>query len=482
MNQRSLAAALGWAVLSAGCATHFENHPLLSGGSNPERRVVDVRHKDRPVILVAVSGGGSRAADLGWVVLRELKQFQYVMDGETRSLIDDVAMVSSVSGGSVIAAHFGLSGPEGLDRFEPDFLAQDNMRTLERDAANPITWIRIAVTGASRIETEEELFDKQLFHGKTFAQLNQPGKPFIVLNATDMAGGEVFAFTASRFDDICSDFDQEPIAVGVAASAAFPILMSPVAFRNYSVDHCRDRPLPGWVSQKLSGAIGPYLNIEEYKSARYANDLRRGPERFRDIDYVYLLDGGLADNLGVHSLLEAVSSPHGLGGFLAHLNDGDIRKIVVISINARSDAPQSVYQSPERPGVLKMIGSVTSVPIDAATASVDSQLDLLLAQLKEAGGSAPPDAKFGGLRVYGVQIDFDQLRGYEPEQRALRERAKAVPTAWTISAEDRAVIKQVGVLLLHQHPCFQRLVLDMGIPAPWTDDQFARAGCPQPGD
>src|SRR5262245_25678737 len=96
--------SIGWAtvilLLLAGCATRFENFPLADGRDNPERRAVDVSHVERPLILVAISGGGSRAAALGWVVLRDIARFRYPDAGEPRRLIDDIGVVSSVSGGS----------------------------------------------------------------------------------------------------------------------------------------------------------------------------------------------------------------------------------------------------------------------------------------------------------------------------------------------------------------------------------------------
>jgi NTE family protein len=164
-------------LVLAGCATRFENFPLTGNQVNPERRAVDVSHEERPLILVAVSGGGSRAAALGWVILKEVAKFRYPASSPSRSLIDDIAVVSSVSGGSVIAAYFALYGPEGLERFTPEFLVPDNMRTLGLDAVTPITWFQLAVTGSSRIDIVEELFDDQLFKRKTFFDLNQPGSP-----------------------------------------------------------------------------------------------------------------------------------------------------------------------------------------------------------------------------------------------------------------------------------------------------------------
>lgn len=484
-----------WLAL-AGCAsTRFENYPLADGQVNEERRAIDVSHKERPFILVAISGGGSRAATLGWVVLRELSRFRYADDGQSHSLIDDIAVVSSVSGGSVIAAHFALYGAEGLDRFGPDFLEPDNMRTLGLDATNPITWFRLAITGSSRIDLVEQLFDERVFKNKTFSELNQRGKPYLILNATDMASGEVFAFTPKRFDDICSDLDKEPISAGVGASSAVPIVLSPVAFQNYSANRCQARPTPQWITNKLEGRFAPYVNVENFKLARYANDLRHGKNSFRKIDYLYLLDGGLADNLAIHGLLETISSPYaapvaanpasGLNEghtILQAINTGQIKKLSVIVINARADPANTIYQTASRPGIMGMIRSVTSVPIDSTTASVSSQMEVLLAQLNAAGGGGAHDPQFTGLNVYTVQIDFDQLRANDPTQRELRDKVKAIPTLWTINKDNREVIERAGTMLLHQHPCFQRLLLDLDIQADFVDPKFAKTGCRQATD
>ncbi len=423
----------------AGCATRFENFPLAQDQVNVERRAVDVAHEERPLVLVAVSGGGSRAAALGWVVLREVAKFRYATEGQLRSLIDDIGVVSSVSGGSVIAAHFALYGPAGLDRFAPDFLVPDNTRTLGLEAVDPITWFRLAITGSSRIDLVEQLFDHLLFKHKTFFDLNQPGKPYLILNATDMASGEVFAFTPKRFDDICSDLDKEPISAGVAASAAVPIVFSPVAFRNFSATRCPDRPTPPWITTRLNGRYAPYLNLETFKLARYANDLRHGPNRLR-------------------------------------------KKLAVIVINARADAANTISQTASRPGIAGMVESVITIPIDSTTSSVSSQMDVLLAQLNAAGGGGAGDPRFTGLKIYAVQVDFDQLRASDPHQRELREKANAIPTLWTITKDNREVLEQAGTILLHQHPCFQRLLLDMDIKADFIDAAFAKTGCRQASD
>jgi NTE family protein len=487
-----LAAFLVLVAALAGCAsTRIENSPLPAGQENVERRAVDVSHEQRPLILVAISGGGSRAAALGWVVLSDLASFHYTEDGQPRSLTDDIAVVSSVSGGSVIAAYFALYGAKGLDHFEPAFLAPDNMRTLGLSAANPITWVSLAVTGSPRTDVVEKLFDDQLFHGETFAALNRPGKPYLIMNATDMASGEVFAFTPDRFDDICSDLEEEPISVGVAASSAVPVVLSPIALRDFSAGHCKDRPTPKWITTKLTKRLAPYIGLEDYKLALYANALRHGSGSDRDIQYLYLLDGGLADNLGIHGLIEAIESPYaapiiagtkGGDSIIAAINNGSVRKVAVIVINARAEPPNDIYQSSSRPGIVKMIGSVTSVPIDSNTAAVSSQMEVLLSQLNAAATATVGNPNFKGLAVYSIKIDFDQLRASDPAQKRLRDEVKAIPTLWTISPANLQALEQAGTLLLHQHPCFQRLLLDLGVQAGFVDGNFARTGCRHASD
>ena len=183
-------------LLLTGCATRFENFPLASGRANEERRAVDVSHEERPLILVAISGGGSRAAALGWVVLRELGKFRYSTRGPSRSLIDDIGVVSSVSGGSVIAAHFALYGADGIGplraglpragqhahararRGQPDHLVSAGDH---RDLHGSTSSRSCSTSSCSRTRHSTISISR--------------GKPYLILNATDMASGEVFAFT-----------------------------------------------------------------------------------------------------------------------------------------------------------------------------------------------------------------------------------------------------------------------------------------------
>jgi NTE family protein len=293
------------------------------------------------------------------------------------------------------------------------------------------------------------------------------------------APGEVFAFTPQRFDDICSDLSRLPISVGVAASAAFPVALSPMSLLNYSYEGCPAvLAQPQWVRNALTKPLPRYIDLENYKQARYANALCNGPDHYRNEHYIHLLDGGLADNQGVHSLTQALISSRSELDTLGAITSGRAKRIAVIAVNARSDADSSVGSDKAVPGLLKVVNTVISTPIDATTSYANASLQELVSTLKSAGQTAlvaPGRPLFGGLRVYGIPIDFDQLRS---DQAGYQATLKNIGTRWTLSPEELQQTLQAGRLLLRQHPCYQRLLLDISSPNLAVSPAQAQHDCP----
>jgi NTE family protein len=61
-----------------------------------------------PIIAaVTLSGGGARAAAFGLGVLQELKATRFEVDGRDTTMLDEVGLISGVSGGSILAAYYG---------------------------------------------------------------------------------------------------------------------------------------------------------------------------------------------------------------------------------------------------------------------------------------------------------------------------------------------------------------------------------------
>ncbi len=453
---------LAAALLSA-CAREFPNQPLSAHSSNDY--LSQLAHApepapDDPFIVMTFSGGGVRATALAYDVLELLKHASYSLHGQSRRLIDDVQIVSSVSGGSVTAAWFGLKGPDGLDGLKPAFLAQDNMAAMIGTGLSPVTWVRLAGPNFARIDVLREYLDKDaLFHKATYRDLfSRPGAPFVILNATDMSTGEVFDFTPQRFDDMCSDLGTLPLATAVASSAAFPVLLTPMTLKNWSGAGCPVEQNPKEISVVLQSRDSRFVNPSDFMEAQRADRLRRHQQ-----EYVHLLDGGLADNIGASSALTSLFGVRFHQQGLFKINTGRIKNLVIIAVNARSDADTALDQQESTPGVFSVIGSVIGTPIDSASRASMGKLTDRTDELKSAIRDARGAAQAAGVAatlpdyVYGVQIDFDQFDITDSSQLDLRHKVKNIPTSWTIDAEALSNLDQAAETLLVQHPCFQAL-------------------------
>ena len=62
----------------------------------------------------------------------------------------------------------------------------------------------------------------------------QPGRPMIIINASDLAYGFRFSFIQDYFNLLCSDVRDFPIASAVAASSAVPVVFNPVVLESYA--------------------------------------------------------------------------------------------------------------------------------------------------------------------------------------------------------------------------------------------------------
>jgi len=72
-----------------------------------------------------------------------------------------------------------------------------------------------------------------LFDGATFVDLSKgPGRPYLTISATDTAAATCFEFVQEQFDMMCADLGRYSVTRAVAASAAVPLLMSPIMLSN----------------------------------------------------------------------------------------------------------------------------------------------------------------------------------------------------------------------------------------------------------
>src|SRR5438046_5932801 len=180
-------------VLLGGCATRPINPPITqvdpSKGYRFETRQAYAKDKDNLVIL-AFSGGGTRAAAFSYGVLEFLRRTEVVApNGATVRLIDSVDVITGVSGGSFTALAYGLYGDKLFTDYEQRFLKRNVQGELLARAINPAYWGDLLSTGWGRSELAANYYDEILFNGATFGDLDRGDGPFIMASATDISTG-----------------------------------------------------------------------------------------------------------------------------------------------------------------------------------------------------------------------------------------------------------------------------------------------------
>ncbi len=328
---------------------------------------------------LALSGGGFRASLFHIGVLARLAELD---------VLRHVHVLSCVSGGSIVGAHYYLELRRRLSEKQDGAITRDDYIGAVRDTATAFMKgvkrnLRTRVAGSivanakmmfsgtySRTERLAELFEREIYdlidddRKRTMGDLKifPPGRkdfepkrenwrrknkvPMLVLNATSLNSGHNWQFTTSFMGESPHAIDEEidgnwrfrrlyykdapgphqsvPLGVAVGASACVPGLFEPIVMRDL-----------------------------------YPNDRKRHPEMI-----VRLVDGGVHDNQGVVSLLEQdcsamivsdasgqmTSDPEPAGGILAPL----LRTNSILMERVRQAQFQEL-KSRHRSGLLKRL-------------------------------------------------------------------------------------------------------------------------------
>src|SRR5207342_2705595 len=184
-------------------------------------------------------------AAFSYGVLEYLRRTEIASPKGRGRLIDQVDIITGVSGGSFTALAYGLYGEKLFDDYEQRFLKRDVQGELVARLLNPAYWPALWSPGWGRSELAAQLYDEILFNGATFADLDRGSGPFIIATATDISTGARLPFVQNGFDILCSDLNAVPLSRAAAASSAVPVVLSAVTINNYG-GTC-NRVAPAWV-------------------------------------------------------------------------------------------------------------------------------------------------------------------------------------------------------------------------------------------
>ncbi len=455
----SCAAIVSVAFLAMGCAHYAFNKPLKQVDPSTGYRG---KYMGRPgsskelVLYLTFSGGGTRAAAFAYGLLEELRETEVTINGQTRRLLDEVDAISAVSGGSFTAGYYGLFGDRIFDTFESNFLKKNIQGALTRRILlNPFNWVRLLSPTFDRSDLVAEYYDKYVFERGTFGDIAARKGPMILINATDMVSGIRVAFNQDIFDALCSDVTDFPVARATAASSAVPILLTPITLRNYA----------GSCGFKIPAQLEKILQERDISKRQFHHLNNIAPyldsEKKR---YIHLVDGGVADNLGLRAALDRVLSLGDFWATLKHLGLEKTHKIVFIVVNAETEVKGkwSLFDKP--PAFAAMLKSYSSIAITRYNFETTMLLRESFRRWTEevqknrcAGGPVLTEpGACGDIKFYLIEVKFDALR-----DESERTYFKRLPTSFVLPAEDVDKLRDVAGRILTQSEEYQQFLRDL---------------------
>ncbi len=382
------------------------------------------------VILLAFSGGGSRAAALSYGVLSELNETTAGYGNSKRTLIDDIGLISAVSGGSFTAAYYGLHGKKIFSEFESRFLRKNVERSLINNVLNPLNWFN----RKSRTEYAIKYYDKEVFDGATFKDMLHPDRPMVLINATDLSKGVRFSFMQEYFNLLCSDLTNFSVSRAVTASSAVPLLFNPVVIENHP--GCADQ-IPSWlVNARDRATTNPELSL-----------LVEGLESYFKKDnhqYAHFVDGGITDNLALRSVFDITNLLGGAKATNQAFNITPPKRMIVISVNASTNPDYGIANSPNPPGLLNTINAMTDIQVHRS--NIETISDLKFATNKWAEELSDENNK---IESHFVTLGFDDINNEE-----LKQHLNQIPTTLSLTSEQTDLLIETGRNLLRNNPMF----------------------------
>ncbi|MCU7959189.1 MAG: patatin-like phospholipase family protein [gamma proteobacterium symbiont of Bathyaustriella thionipta] len=468
-RQHSFAACLAhlalWGVILvalqlSGCASVGKiGNQSIPENAHPATGYTLANHaRSRPngdtAIFLAFSGGGSRAAALAYGVLQELNETHFPNHGKQMRLLDEVDQISSVSGGSFTAAYYGLFGDQIFDDFKQVFLYKDVQSELSNLVFGFMRMVQRMFTVVSRTEVAIDYYDKYIFRGKTFADMQHVvDRPFILINATDLAVRSQFIFFQPQFDVLCSDLSSLKVSRAVAASSAVPVLFDPVLMKNYHDCYTKK---PAWLSETEKRA----KRTDNSRLMQAADAMNR----YLDKDapaYATLVDGGVTDNLGLRTVLRTV-------GFAGEAKDvikqlyphKRPKRFVIIVVDASTSAETDIGKSKKSPSIADTLSVVTDIQLHLYNTETD---ELLKRRLKEwAGQVSTPEHP---VESYFIEINSQGL------QKKKRNFFNTVPTSFSLKKDQADWLIETAATLMRENKEYQRLLHDLHAQARPLDDQ-----------
>jgi NTE family protein len=275
-----------------------------------------------------------------------------------------------------------------------------------------------------------------------YGVLAERDSPYVQINATDLSVGARFTFNQPQFDLICSDLSQLDVARAVTASSAVPVAFPAIVLKNRAGSCGYERP--DWLEDALANRK---QSPRRYNIASEMNSyLDSGAHR-----YIHLVDGGIADNLGVRGPLDTIIVEGGIWKRFREMGAERPEHLAFIVVDASTNPQRSFVALPKPPSLASIIVSVSSTELHRYNFET---MELLHENIEKWAGQLRTDDQ-------PVTTHLITVAEYEIDDPEERQFFDAVPTSLGLDDETVDRLIAIGRRLLRDSPEFQGLVRDL---------------------
>ncbi len=295
-----------------------------------------------------------------------------------------------------------------------------------------------------------ELLDEALFDGKTYGDLaGQQSRPGLLIHASDMATLSRFEFLQPQFDLLCSDMSQLPIAYASAASAALPLVLSPITLTSYA-GHCGYQPSSVDAGGKQVGKPVSATTSEGVALLPGCGETSLCPSaRWRII--------------GQHGLDEVFwkgsASVGRARGIFKSAGVKQVKKLVILSVNAETSPDVKEYRSDEVPVFSRAFSSMVDIPINRYSADTLLLVRFAVEKWRDEIRNRPPGTESGlapDADIYFIDASLGSV-----EDPVEQEYLMKIPTTLYLTDEQIDHLLLAASRLIYKDPEFQRLMTDL---------------------
>jgi NTE family protein len=303
------------------------------------------------------------------------------------------------------------------------------------------------------------------------------------VSATELTTGSRIVFVPQNFDVMCADLSPIRLSRAAAASSAVPVVLSPITINNYG-GSCGYQQ-PAWLRAFADLPNPPRPAARALNRLQELQALDNGVED----PYFHLVDGGISDNLGLRSVLDALET------FEALYEEGQptpldhIRRVIIFVVNSLSIPSTKWNKSENPPGTIDILIKSAGVPIDRYSGEMVEQLKDIdarwsaLRQIRESAAFAKdkdpamtPIVNAPNADIYVIDVSFKAL-----QDKSERDYLNQLPTSFALPDEAVDRLRAAARTLILNSPDLRQALRDETasiVDRPVTAKTVASAGVP----